>query len=206
MCCFSFHPVKHVTTGEGGAVTTNDPALAAKLRRFRTHGITRDPRDLIINEGPWYYEQLDLGFNYRITDFQCALGMSQLERLNSFVDRRRAIAAMYDVEFADARKVTALKPPPTSHSSYHLYVIRVNERVRRDVFEGLRRAGIGVNVHYIPVYRHPYYRANGFEGFSLPNAEHYYKEAVTIPLHPRLTDAEVRMIADEVRRQVAAAA
>jgi len=205
MCCFSFHPVKLVTTGEGGAVTTNDPNLAAKLRRFRTHGITRDPLELRGDDGPWYYEQLELGFNYRITDFQCALGLSQLARLREFVERRRAIAAVYDAEFAAVRGTRVLSAPPASRSSYHLYVLRVDAKVRRQVFENLKRAGIGVNVHYIPVYRHPYYRARGFERFVLPNAERYYSEALTIPLFPALRDDEARAIAEEVRHQVAAA-
>ncbi len=202
MCCFSFHPVKQITTGEGGAVTTNDERLAARLRRFRTHGITRDPAELHANEGPWYYEQLELGFNYRITDVQCALGISQLGRLAAFVERRRAIAALYDAELGDVPGIEVLKSPAASRGSYHLYVVRVAAGARRRIYEGLQHAGISPNVHYVPVYRHPYYRAHGFQGFSLPEAERYYAEAITIPMFPGLTDEQVRSIAAEVRRQV----
>lgn len=204
LCCFSFHPVKQITTGEGGAVTTNDPGLARKLIRFRSHGITRDPTELTGSDGPWYYEQLDLGLNYRITDFQCALGLAQLDRLTEYVERRRSCAAQYDVHFSASQRVRALLSPPNSRGSYHLYVIRVPATERRRVYEGLLAAGIGANVHYIPVYRHPYYRAHGFGDIRLPNAESYYAEAITIPLFPALTDEQVSTIAAEVRRLTAA--
>lgn len=205
MCSFSFHPVKHVTTGEGGAVTTNDPKLYRSLRRFRTHGITREADELTTNEGPWYYEQHDLGFNYRITDFQCALGISQLSRLEAFVERRREIAARYDAAFADDHAIRPVLQPSGSRSSYHIYVVRVAPEIRRRVFEALRGAGIGVNVHYIPVYRQPYYRRTGYKDVLLQNAESYYSGAITIPLFPDMTDAEVDRIIAEVRGQVRAA-
>jgi perosamine synthetase len=200
MACFSFHPVKHITTGEGGAVTTNDEALYRKLLRFRTHGITRDPTELQRpDEGPWYYEQLELGFNYRLTDLQCALGLSQMGRLDAFVARRREIAAAYDSAFARAG-VRTLVAPPASRGSYHLYVIRVPAHRRRAVFDGLRAAGLGVNVHYVPVYHHPYYRATGFAATRLPVAEAYYDSAISIPMFPAMTDEDVayvsRLVAD----------
>jgi len=202
LCCFSFHPVKHITTGEGGAVTTNSEALYEKLKRFRTHGISRDERLLTRNDGPWYYEQHDLGFNYRITDFQCALGISQLSRLAQYVERRREIAQRYDDAFTllpDARPVLA---PNASRSSYHLYVIRVAAQRRLQIVERLRASGIEVNVHYIPVYHQPYYRQRGFAGYHLPNSEQYYSEAVSIPMYPSLSNEQVDFVIAEVSRQL----
>jgi UDP-4-amino-4,6-dideoxy-N-acetyl-beta-L-altrosamine transaminase len=203
MCCFSFHPVKHVTTGEGGAVTTNDETLYRKLLRFRTHGITRDPAELSRAEGAWYYEQLDLGFNYRITDFQCALGMSQLARLPVSVERRRQLAAAYDGAFGRLAGVRTIPAAPWSEGAYHLYVIRVPAEHRRRIFDRLRESGIGVNVHYIPVHRHPYYRRHGFEGVRFPHAEAYYEEAITLPMFPGLTDEQVARVVGAVSREVA---
>jgi UDP-4-amino-4,6-dideoxy-N-acetyl-beta-L-altrosamine transaminase len=199
MCCFSFHPVKHITTGEGGAVTTNDAALAGALRRFRTHGITREAAELMVDEGPWYYEQHALGFNYRLTDFQCALGQAQLARLESFVERRRAIADLYDRLFAELPTVRPLAVPAWSRGSYHLYVVRVPGRGRRRIFEGMRTAGIGVNVHYIPVHRQPYYRQHGFADLRLPQAEAYYAEAITLPMFPGMRDADVGQVVSVLR-------
>lgn len=190
MCCFSFHPVKHITTGEGGAVTTNDALLARRLRRFRTHGITRDETELRRNDGPWYYEQHDLGFNYRITDLQCALGVSQLQRLPEFVDSRRAHAAAYDAAFADTANVTPLTMPANARSSYHLYVVRVPAARRREVFDTLRAANIGVNVHYIPVYMHPFFQDIGFRAGTCPNAELFYSQVISLPMYPALRQEE----------------
>jgi UDP-4-amino-4,6-dideoxy-N-acetyl-beta-L-altrosamine transaminase len=202
MCCFSFHPVKHITTGEGGAVTTNDESLARALRRFRSHGITKDVEG---NHGPWYYEQHDLGFNYRLTDFQCALGISQLARLDSFVERRRSIAERYDAAFGDNAGVRPLRAPVGSVGSYHLYVVRVAAPARRQVFDALRAAGIGVQVHYIPVYRQPYYRAHGFAEMSLANAEAYYAEAISLPMYPGLSADDVDLVVRTVTQLVARA-
>jgi len=202
LCCFSFHPVKHITTGEGGAVTTNDQALFRRLLDFRTHGITRDPARLERSEGPWYYEQHDLGFNYRLTDFQCALGVSQLSRLEGFVARRRRVAARYDRAFSGLA-ARPLKVPEWSRGSYHLYVIRVPAAERRRIFESLRASGIGVNVHYIPVYQHPYYRAHGFRDAAFEHAEAYYAQAITIPMFPGLTDGDIERVVREVKRAVA---
>ncbi|MEO8449713.1 MAG: UDP-4-amino-4,6-dideoxy-N-acetyl-beta-L-altrosamine transaminase [Gemmatimonadota bacterium] len=196
MCCLSFHPVKHITTGEGGAVTTNDASLAHAMRRFRSHGITRDPAELSRDEGPWYYEQVELGFNYRLTDIQCALGTSQLARLDDFVARRRAVAARYDDALRGIEGVTPLARPEWSTGSFHLYVVQVPGGARRAVFESMRERGIGVNVHYIPVHRQPYYQARGWSGpAELPNAERYYAGAITLPLFPAMTPADVTRVA-----------
>lgn len=201
MCCFSFHPVKHITTGEGGAVTTNNPALRDRLVRFRTHGITRDPAQLESNEGAWYYEQHDLGFNYRITDVQCALGLSQIQRLDAIVERRREIAAQYGELFADDQHVRPTTGPAWSRGSYHLYVVNVPPQVRHAVFDRLRTNGIGVNVHYIPVHRQPYQRRRLGE-LSLPNAEAYYAGAISIPMFPELTSEDVRRVGAAVKAAV----
>jgi UDP-4-amino-4,6-dideoxy-N-acetyl-beta-L-altrosamine transaminase len=205
MACFSFHPVKHITTGEGGAVTTNDRDLYRRLLRFRTHGITREPSELSLDEGPWYYEQHELGFNYRIPDLNTALGLSQLSRLDQMVQRRRYIAALYDEAFASVPGVEGVPDAPWSRSSYHLYVIRVDPLRRRGIFEALRQRGLGVNVHYLPVYRHPYYQRTGFAGFSLPEAERYYASAISIPMYPDLTDAQIDHVIATVRDVVAQA-
>jgi UDP-4-amino-4,6-dideoxy-N-acetyl-beta-L-altrosamine transaminase len=201
MCCFSFHPVKHITTGEGGAVTTNDTALRDRLVRFRTHGITRDPAQLEVNEGPWYYEQHDLGFNYRITDVQCALGLSQLQRLDHIVARRREIAAQYDALFAGDQDIRPTAVPPWSKGSYHLYVVTVPASVRRAAFDRLRAAGIGVNVHYIPVHKQPYQRQR-LGAVSMPNAEAFYAGAISLPMFPELTSADVERVVAETRKAV----
>jgi len=198
MTCFSFHAVKHVTTGEGGAVTTNDADTARRLRRFRTHGITRDPAELQAPDGPWYYEQHELGFNYRLSDLQCALGLSQLARLGGFVARRREIAARYAARFAAAPHVRPLAIPAGSHGSWHLYVVLLPPARRRATYDALHAAGIQANVHYLPVYRHPYYRRTGFAATSLPGAEAYYAGALSLPMWPGLDDATVDRVADVV--------
>ncbi len=202
MCCLSFHPVKHITTGEGGAVTTNSEELARRLRLFRSHGITREPGELEADEGPWYYEQQELGFNYRLTDLQCALGLSQLRRLGDFVARRRIIAARYDAAFSDMPGVETLEIPAGSRGSYHLYVIRVEAARRRAIFESLRDSGIGVNVHYLPVYRQPYYRRHGFAGMTLPESERYYAQAISLPIFPGLSKADQQRVIDAVRAEM----
>lgn len=203
MCCFSFHPVKQVTTGEGGAVTTNDGELYRALRRFRSHGITRDPAELSQTDGPWYYEQHTLGYNYRLTDFQSALGRSQLRRLDGFLAARRRVAGWYDERLAGVEGVTPLARPGWSRGAHHLYVVLVAPERRLAAFEALRRHRIQANVHYIPVYRQPYYRARGFAGVSLPGAERYYAGALTLPLFPGLTEADVRRVVDALGAAVA---
>lgn len=186
---FSFHPVKIVTTGEGGLATTQDAELARRMELLRSHGITRDRTRMTRDEGPWYYEQIALGWNYRLTDLAAALGSSQLTRLDGFLATRRAHAAAYDVDLAGLDVVRPFQHPDTL-SSWHLYVVLVDAARRRAIFEGLRAAGIGVNLHYHPVHLQPYYRSLGFAPGDFPVAEDYAARAITLPIHARLTDAE----------------
>ncbi|PWR24047.1 UDP-4-amino-4,6-dideoxy-N-acetyl-beta-L-altrosamine transaminase [Zavarzinia compransoris] len=188
---FSFHPVKIVTTAEGGMALTRDPALAARMERLRSHGITRDPALMShAPDGPWYYQQVELGFNYRLTDLQAALGLSQLARLDGYVARRHALAERYDRLLAGL-PVTAPCRHGDAYSAFHLYVVRLAPDLdRRRVFEAMRAAGIGVNVHYIPVHTQPWYRAQGFRDGDFPLAEAYYRSALTLPLYPTLTEDE----------------
>lgn len=209
MAMLSFHPVKHITTGEGGAVTTNDPVLADRLRRFRNHGIERDPaRFRTPSPGPWYHEMQDLGHNFRLTDLQAALGRSQLGRLDSFVARRRAIAARYDQLLAGSPWVTPLGRLATGTSSYHLYVVRIDFDAagvsRATVMDRLRARGIGTQVHYIPVYRHPYHAAAGWQPAQFPHAEKYYSQALSLPMYPDLRDADIQRVVDELSTALAA--
>nr|VFK27760.1 MAG: UDP-4-amino-4,6-dideoxy-N-acetyl-beta-L-altrosamine transaminase [Candidatus Kentron sp. MB] len=191
---FSFHPVKIITTGEGGMALTNDLKLARRMARLRSHGITRDSAEMThSSDGPWYYQQIELGFNYRMTDIQAALGLSQMQRLDQFVARRHEIARYYDEALSEL-PVTIPRRHPDSYSAQHLYVVRLEpDRIRkthRAVFEELRVAGIGVNLHYIPVYRQPDYQEMGFKEEDFPEAERYYAEAITLPLYPGLTKTE----------------
>lgn len=194
MAVFSFHPVKIITTGEGGMVVTNRQDLYEKLIRLRTHGITRNP-DLLQEEshGPWYYQQIELGFHHRMTDIQAALGTSQMQRLDEFVARRRHLAERYDRLLANL-PVTLPYQHSDTNSSWHLYVIRLKldqiHKTHRQVFEQLRQANIGVNLHYIPVHTQPYYRQLGFQWGNFPAAEQYYQEAISLPLFFGLTEAE----------------
>lgn len=188
MTIFSLHPVKHITSGEGGLITTDDEGFYRKLKLFRNHGITRDPSMMTDHEGDWYYQQLDLGYNYRITDFQCALGLSQLKKLSRFVERRKYLAERYNKAFKDMASVICPFQKEGCNNSWHLYVIQVQSR--SDVFRKLRNAGIGVNVHYIPVYRHPYYQENGYKDIYCPNAEKIYDHIISLPLYYGLTDEE----------------
>ncbi len=191
---FSFHPVKIITTGEGGMALTNDDEVAWRMTTLRSHGITRDPaRMQRPPDGPWQYEQLELGHNYRITDLQAALGLSQLDRLDEFVEARNAISRRYD-RLLSGLPVTAQTISPGNQSAFHLYVVRLRgdvvRRSQREIFERLRRHGVGVNLHYLPVHLQPYYRALGFAPGLCPEAERYAQEAMTLPLYPALTDAE----------------
>jgi perosamine synthetase len=203
---FSFHPVKPVTTGEGGLVVTNDEELYNKMILFRTHGITRDERMMENNDGPWYYEQIDLGYNYRITDFQCALGSSQMKKLDSFIARRREIVAMYNKGFKDIEQVITPYEAEFSNSGWHIYVIRLDlEKLncaRKEVFEALRAENIGVNVHYLPVYLHPYYQKLGYEKGLCPNAEELYDNMITIPIHPSMNDNDVEDVIEAVKKVI----
>jgi dTDP-4-amino-4,6-dideoxygalactose transaminase len=204
---FSFHPVKIITTGEGGMALTKDRRLAEAMAMLRSHGITRDAGAMTEkNPGPWYYEQLELGYNYRMTDIQAALGASQLARLDTFVTRRRELAARYDTLLAGLPLQLPARDD-RAQSSWHLYVVRLRldriGRSHRQVFEALRAAGIGVNLHYIPVHLQPYYRALGFAAGHCPEAERYGGEAISLPLYPALSEAEQDYIATTLRELLA---
>jgi UDP-4-amino-4,6-dideoxy-N-acetyl-beta-L-altrosamine transaminase len=190
MTTFSFHPVKHITTGEGGMITTDDPELAARLRRFRNHGITTTHADRE-KSGSWFYEQIDLGYNYRLTDIQCALGLSQLAKLDGWLARRRAIARRYDAAFARLRGLRVLSVLPGADSAWHLYVIRLRDLDRGRAFRALRAENIGVNVHYIPVPWHPYYQQLGYTKGQWPVSERAYEEAISLPMFATMTDDDV---------------
>lgn len=198
MTTFSFHPVKHITTGEGGMILTDNPELYQRLKLFRTHGITREEELLTKNDGPWYYEQLDLGYNYRITDIQCALGVSQMDRLPEFLEKRKQIAKRYNEAFAANEQIQLPYQKEGCDNAWHLYVIRIKNGKRKEIFEKLRAAGIGVNVHYIPVYQHPYYRTHGYAEVTCPNAEEYYKECISLPMYPDLKEEEQEYVIEKV--------
>ena len=189
ICVFSFHPVKIITTAEGGMATTNHPALAQAMEMLRSHGITRDPALMThAPDGPWYYQQILLGYNYRMTELQAALGLSQLERLAEFVDRRHTLADRY-ASLLSGLAVVPQVPQAGARSALHLYVVRLKGQNHRAVFDALRAAGIGVNLHYIPVHLQPYYRELGFGPGQFPQAEAYYAQAISLPMYPGLTEA-----------------
>lgn len=201
---FSFHPVKIITTGEGGIAITNNNRLAKKMRKLRTHGVTRDEEEMTHKpDGPWYYEQVELGFNYRLTDLQAALGLSQLGRLDDFVSKRHVIAQKYDKQLSDLPIVLPWQHPD-SYTGLHLYVIRLNlDKInisRREVFEALRAEGIGVNIHYIPVYHQPYYRQYGFKPGYCIEAEQYYASAISLPMYPKLSDSDHNFVCQTLRK------
>lgn len=187
----SMHPVKPITTAEGGAVLTDNANFAQRAADFRTHGITKAPSRMASDEGPWFYEQQELGFNYRLTDLQCALGIAQMRRIDAFLARRREIAAIYNREL----KESGLQLPaesPDVQSGWHLYVVRVPEaEQRRAFFERLRHLGLGVQVHYIPVYWHPYYQNLGYKRGLCPVAEDFYNRCVSLPIFPKMSDDDV---------------
>ena len=202
MTVFSFHPVKPITTGEGGAVTTRNEKLAAKLRLYRSHGITREPDELQqASPGGWYYEQQVLGFNYRLTDLQAALGLSQLARLDSLITSRQELAARYDTLLAKL-PLKPLRQGADRTSGYHLYVIQVAERDK--LFARLRAAGIGVNVHYIPIPAQPYYRELGQDPAHYPGAQRYYQQAISLPLFPDLSLADQDRVISTLERELCA--
>lgn len=195
---FSFHPVKIITTAEGGMALTSDAELANKMGLLRSHGITRDPMQMTHEvDGPWYYQQIDLGFNYRMTELQAALGVSQMARLDYYVARRHQLAKRYDDLLADFPVITPWQHPD-SYSGLHLYVIRLrlNEigKTHRQVFESLREQDIGVNLHYIPLHTQPYYQSMGFRKGDFPEAENYYSEAISLPMFQTLTDAQQEQV------------
>jgi perosamine synthetase len=191
---FSFHPVKPITTGEGGAITTDDPELVERMRIFRNHGITNDHRQREA-QSSWFYEMVALGYNYRLSDLQCALGLSQLGKLPGWVARRQAIAQFYNAAFRDIPTVQPLAVLPDVTHAYHLYVIRLNIELlqvdRATIFSALRAEGIGVNVHYIPVHLHPFYRSHFGTGPGLcPVAEAAYKQILSLPIFPKMSDQD----------------
>lgn len=196
---FSFHPVKIITTGEGGMAMTKSQELASRMARLRSHGVTRDPLEMSNTpDGPWYYEQIELGNNYRMTDFQAALGISQLSKLESFVSRRQEIARQYG-ELFQGTSVLLPEQAKNQASAFHLYVIRIETSAhapsRNQVFERLRANGVMVNLHYLPIYRHPYYERMGiYNPNEFPNAEKYYKEAISLPMFPGLQDSQISEI------------
>ncbi|MBR3097982.1 MAG: UDP-4-amino-4,6-dideoxy-N-acetyl-beta-L-altrosamine transaminase [Clostridia bacterium] len=200
---FSFHPVKHVTTGEGGAVTTNSEELYQKLLLFRTHGITRNPDLMTRCEGGWYYQQLDLGYNYRITDIQCALGISQLKKLDRSLARRREIARRYDEAFRDVPGLIIPYQAPEALNSYHLYILQFTDVDRKAAYDMLQEAGIHVNVHYIPTYTFPYYRTHGYADTCCPNAEKIYGNILSIPMYYGITDEEIEYVIENVKKAAA---
>ena len=195
---FSFHPVKHITTGEGGMVVTDETQFAEKMRRFRNHGITSDHHQRR-SQGSWFYEMLELGYNYRISDFQCALGLAQLKKLPLFLEKRRRIASQYDNAFASVSTIQPLSLQKNVLHAYHLYVIKLNLKAldfsRNNLFQKLRDNHIGSNVHYIPVYLHPYYRKNfGTHSNLCPIAEKVYEQIISIPIYPGMTDQDIKKV------------
>ena len=193
---FSFHPVKIITSGEGGMALTNKSDLAKKMMLLRTHGITRNKEELLNNsQDPWYYEQLTLGFNYRMSDLHAALGFSQLKRLDFFVQKRQEIAKYYDRALKD---LPIILPKESLDSAYHLYVIQIDNRktsiTRSRLFEYMRSKGIGVNVHYIPVHTHPFYKKKGFKEGDFPNSEKFYQNAISLPIFPSIDKKQLKMV------------
>ncbi|RKF19650.1 UDP-4-amino-4,6-dideoxy-N-acetyl-beta-L-altrosamine transaminase [Alginatibacterium sediminis] len=202
MCIFSFHPVKIVTSAEGGMVTTQNPALAKRIELYRSHGITKDNSQLTRpNEGDWYYEQHELGLNYRMTDIHAALGISQLTRLDSFVDKRNQLAALYR-ELLVGFPLDIVEPLKQSYSARHLQIVRLKDPAkRRAVFDAMRKLGIQVHVHYFPVHLQPYYMKLGFKLGDFPNAESFYQQILTLPLFPDLESSEIQHICFTLREQ-----
>ena len=208
MTIFSFHPVKHITTGEGGMVTTNSVEFYHRLKQFRDHGVTRDRSFIAEDYGPWYYEQQGLGYNYRLTDIQAALGISQLKKLSSFLERRREVVEIYNQQFFQIKELILPYQAPYCRSAWHLYVISLDLRRlkagRRKIFEALRAENIAVNVHYIPVYHHPFYRFNGFNNIncSCPFAEKLYESIISLPLYPAMSDRDVLDVIKAVHKVI----
>lgn len=199
MTTFSFHPVKPITTGEGGMIVTDNEEFYKKMVLFRGHGITRDENLMTRNDGPWFYQQLDLGYNYRITDIQCALGCSQMKKLDRFLARRKEIVARYNEAFADCENIVTPYQLPETESGWHLYIVQVKNCDRREIFEALREHGIAVNVHYIPVYLHPYYQEHGYKDVHCRNAEEVYSHIISLPLYPTLTEEQQQYVIETLK-------
>jgi len=203
----SFHPVKHITTGEGGMVLTNSKEFYEILFEFRTHGITKDREKLQKNQGAWYYEMQSLGYNYRITDFQCALGISQFKKLDKFIERRRNIVAKYNKAFQNIKEIVTPFEKENVKSAYHLYMIQLNlEKLkvgRKKIFDSLRAENIGVHVHYIPVHLQPYYQEKfGYKKGDFPVAENFYNQASTLPVFPKMNNEDVNDVINAVKKVI----
>lgn len=201
MACFSFHPVKHITTGEGGMIATNSKNFYEKLVKLRNHGITKDPNSLVnLNDGPWYHEMQDLGFNYRITDIQCALGISQLRKIDSFISKRREIAGRYNSAFKEGKMIEFLRENSDQLNPYHLYIIKVKDKeTRLNLFNHLQTNSIHCQVHYLPVYLHPYYQNLGYQKGLCPKAEEFYEKIISLPIYPRLTVTEQEFVIKTIK-------
>lgn len=201
---FSFHPVKPITTGEGGVVVTNSKELYEKMILFRSHGITRNIELMTENQGPWYYEQIDLGYNYRLTDIQSALGLSQIKKLDDFILKRREIVNKYNEAFKELKEIVTPFENEYSKSGYHIYVLLLNldklKCGRKEIFEALQAENIGVNVHYLPVYLHPYYKKLGYKKGECPVAEDIYNRMITIPLFPSMSDKDIKDVIEAVKK------
>jgi perosamine synthetase len=203
MTILSFHPVKHITTGEGGMILTDDRELYDRLRIFRHHGIVKED----LGKGPWYYEIQDPGHNFRITDFQCALGIGQMKKLNRFVERRREIASRYNEAFADMKEIVTPMESADVKAAYHIYVIQLRTELlkvgRKEIFEALRAENIGVNVHYMPLHLHPFYqREFGYRKGDYPKAERYYGRTITLPIFPKMSDEDVEDVIKAVKKVI----
>lgn len=203
---FSFHPVKPITTGEGGIITTNNRELYEKMILFRSHGITRDSNKMIENHGGWYYEQQSLGYNYRITDIQAALGISQMDKIDKFIKRRREIVNIYNNAFKSLNEIKTPIEADFSNSGWHIYVIKIKTEMlkvgRKEIFDALQAEGIGVNVHYLPVYLHPYYKNIGYSKGICPNSEEFYYNMITLPLFPEMKDNDVNDVIEAVNKVI----
>jgi len=204
MTILSFHPVKHITTGEGGAILTNRKDLYQKLLLFRSHGITKEKEKMTKFEGPWHYEMHELGFNYRLTDIQCSLGISQLNKIEKFIDRRRELVKIYNEELSEIEKIVLPLEKPYIKSSWHIYYIRLKDfNKRKFIFEKLQDYKIGVQVHYIPVHLQPYYQKNlDYKAGDFPKAEEYYKSTITLPLYPKMTNKEIKYVISILNRKI----
>lgn len=197
MTMFSFHPVKPITTAEGGIIVTNNEEYYRRLQLFRSHGIERT--EYSVDQGDWYYEMTDLGYNYRMTDLQAALGLSQVKKIDKFIQKRREIAVFYTEAFQDVDGIVTPQPLQETNSGWHLYMIQLEGVARKQIFDQMRSLNIGVHVHYIPVYWHPYYQQLGYERGLCPIAEKWYEKALTLPIHPTMTTEDIAIIVSNIK-------